>query len=138
MLLSSSKVVYWTLLIAVLRFTSTKGEICHTVNKWNDLVRLTNAAMNTKKYEVCFKPFNIDKPQSSRLMLNRPIILRCDKSSTEDRCEIKGSGHHVRVAGKNAKVNIIGFTFIGATNSAVRVISTSTQTHTIDRCDFLQ
>eukprot|EP00547_Thalassionema_nitzschioides_P005544 CAMPEP_0194208226 /NCGR_PEP_ID=MMETSP0156-20130528/6734_1 /TAXON_ID=33649 /ORGANISM="Thalassionema nitzschioides, Strain L26-B" /LENGTH=101 /DNA_ID=CAMNT_0038935149 /DNA_START=374 /DNA_END=675 /DNA_ORIENTATION=- len=88
--------------------------------------------------ELCLEPFSIEKVSASPLVLNRPVRLRCNKrTNSDDKCQVSGVGHFVRIAGRHAQATITGFTFVGATDCAIRVISTSRQTHFLTGCDFI-
>lgn len=111
---------------------------CETVNSWSALVRLVNTAMREKQGSICFRPFRVMKPTGNRMTLNRPIDISCDKTSLSDQCIIEGDGHQVRIAGGNADVTITGFTFIGATECAIRVIETATKPVNLVSCEFIE
>lgn len=126
-------------LIAVLAtFPTADAAACKTVTTWNMFVNFVNTAMNEKQSEICFNPFEVSKPTNSRLVLNRPITLRCQKTKTSDKCAIEGAGHQIRIAGGNSQVLMEGFTFVGATNCAVRIVATSAKMHTLVDCDFIE
>jgi hypothetical protein len=111
---------------------------CEAIQTWNDLVRLANAAMRERQDELCLKPFHIMKPQDVQLVLNRPISMRCEKQSESDECKIEGAGNHIQIAGGNALAMISGFTFVGATECAIRLFSTSRKTHQLIECAFIE
>jgi hypothetical protein len=78
------------------------------------------------------------KPTGNRLLLNRPISLVCEKQLPSDECVIEGDGHQVRIAGGGADVTITGFTFIGATQCAIRVIESATKPVNLVGCEFIE
>jgi hypothetical protein len=118
--------------------THANAAACETAATFNDVVRLVNAALNANRGEICFHPFHVVKPTAGSLVLNRPISIRCDKQSNNDQCIIEGDGNQIKIAGRNADVTIDGFTFVGATNCAVRVHKTTFKTHTLVDCDFIK
>ena len=110
---------------------------CEKIVTFNDLIRIVNFGMSLNRGEICFQPFKVLKDTDKRLLLNRPISLFCHKILKSDECKIEGAGNHVTIAGGNAKVNITGFTFQGATQSALRVLPTSFLSHSLLDCDFI-
>lgn len=111
---------------------------CETVNSWSELVHLVDTTMQEKQGSICFNPFRVIKPTGNRITLNRPIDILCEKKSPSDQCIIEGDGHQVRIAGRNADVSITGFTFIGATECAVRVVETATKPVNLVGCEFIE
>lgn len=111
---------------------------CETVNSFADLARIVNLGMTQQRAEICFRPFHLAKPAGSTLVLNRPISLRCEKLQSDDKCTLEGGANHITIAGGNAKVTIEGFTFTGATQSAVRVMQTSRESHSLSGCEFVK
>lgn len=93
--------------------------------------------MNQKVGQLTLCPFAVDKPAASRLVLNRPLRLTCQKSGAGDRCLIDGRGNHFRIQGPNAQIILEGFTFQSATECAVRVAPTATKPQLIQGCEFL-
>jgi hypothetical protein len=113
--------------------------LCTTAKTFSDVVAVVNLALKQKHTEVCFNPFHVIKPTGITLVLNGPISLTCMQKSSNDKCVIEGGGNHFNIAGGSAKVEIVGFTFIGATQSAIRVLATApTNHHSIVDCIFVK
>lgn len=107
---------------------------CETIGSWNALVAAVRSATNT--LSLC--PFDISKPPSERLLLNKRLTLVCAGATETNKCTLRGSGHHFRIAGAAAEVVLDGFAFHGATTCAVRVLSTATKRQELRNCDFIK
>jgi hypothetical protein len=139
MQLSASTV---TALVAILVLingpSQTDAAPCASAKTFSDVVAVVNLALKQKHTEVCFNPFHVVKPTGITLVLNGPISLICMQKTSNDKCVIEGGGNHLNIAGGGAKVDVLGFTFIGATQSAIRVLATAPNHHSIVHCNFVK
>ena len=107
---------------------------CVTIGGWDDLVSaVTNASGSLS---LC--PFDIVKPESEKLLLNKRLTMSCVGATESNKCTLRGIGNHIRIAQSAAEVVLEGFKFIGATKCAVRVHSTATKTHELRDCGFVK
>ena len=113
---------------------------CEQIDDWQDLIVTINAAQrNDDVDELRLCPFQIRKPATVKLVLNRALIIRCDKLNDEDECRIVADGGlHAQIQGPGAQITIIGFTFVGATTCAVRLYSTALQPQNLIDCHFIK
>jgi hypothetical protein len=109
---------------------------CQRVNSFNQFNMMVSLAIKQNNFFLCFQPFYVVKQSTKRLVLDGRITLQCEKKLSSDRCQIEGAGNHLTISGKKGQVNIQGFTFSGATESAIRVLSTSRKSHYISDCNF--
>jgi len=73
----------------------------------------------------CFEPFSVVKaPSAPPINMDnmRRVTIKCQEFG---RCEINGQGMHFLISGDRSEVTISGFRFVGATESAI-VVMTST------------
>jgi hypothetical protein len=90
---------------------------CETIGSWNALVAAVNDATDT--LSLC--PFDIVKPTSERLVLDKRLTMVCVGASDTNKCTLRGTGHHVRIVGTNAEITLDGFAFYNATACALYV-----------------
>ncbi len=105
---------------------------CETIGSWNALVAAVKDATDT--LSLC--PFDIVKPASERLLLDKRLTMVCVGASDTNKCTLRGTGHHVRIVGTNAEITLDGFAFYHATACAVRVLSSATRTQRLRKCIF--
>jgi hypothetical protein len=119
------------LLVGVILFHSSFA--CETIGSWNALVAAVRSA--TGSLNLC--PFDITKPESEWLVLNHRLAMTCVGATNNNKCIVRGTGHHFRIVGAAAEVVLDGFAFYDATKCAVRVLSTATKEQEIRNCDFI-
>lgn len=107
---------------------------CETIGSWSALVAAVRDATNS--LSVC--PFDITKPSTERLLLNKRLNMTCHGATETNKCTLRGTGHHFRIAGPSAEVVLDGFAFHEATECAVRVLSTATKKQELWNCDFIK
>ena len=113
-----------------------QGVPCQRVDSFIEFSRMVSLAMKQNNSFLCFQPFQVVKQSTKRFVLDGRITLQCEKKLSSDKCQIEGAGNHLTISGKNGQVNIQGFTFYGATESAIRILATSRNAHYISDCNF--
>lgn len=108
---------------------------CETITSWNALVTAVEDA--TDFLRIC-TPFDIVKPESERLVLEKRLTMVCVGASDTNKCTLRGAGNHFRIGGADAEIMIDGFAFYNATQSAVRVHSTATKRQRIRKSLFVR
>lgn len=107
---------------------------CELIGSWIDLVDAVRTATST----LLLCPFDIEKPESERLLLNKRLNMTCFGATETSKCTVRGTGHHFRIAGTVAEIVLDGFAFRNATQCAIRVLSTAPKHHEIRNCDFIE
>ena len=98
------------------------GRKCVSVRDYEDL--RTQMEGDSNNGELCFKPFLIsrDEKDITIKLEDRKTHIWCEEPR---KCTIKGEGAHILIKGKSAQVTLSGFTFIGSTQTAIKVIKGS-------------
>lgn len=109
-------------------------DACETIGSWSALVAAVRSATNS--LSLC--PFDIVKPEGERLLLNKRLTMTCAGATETNKCTLRGTGHHFRIAGPAAEVVLDGFAFHDATTCALRVLSTAIKRQELRNCDFVK
>jgi len=107
---------------------------CETIGSWSALEAAVQSATNT--LSLC--PFDISKPASGFLSLQKRLKMICTGATETNKCILRGTGHHFRIGGSEGEVELDGFAFHDATTCGVRVHSAATKLQTIRNCDFVK
>jgi hypothetical protein len=82
--------------------------------------------------------FDIGKNASSqRLVLEKRLSISCFGATETEKCTIRGPGRYFYISGSAAEVVLDGFAFHGASECAVRVLSSAKKTQVVQNCDFV-
>jgi len=124
-----------TALLAMVMFAPANASECVNIEEWNDLVTSVRTATGT--LTLC--KFDIDKTASSeRIMLKKRLSISCFGATETEKCTVRGPGYHLHIAGSATEVVLDGFAFHGASECAVRVLSTAKKTQVLQNCDFVK
>eukprot|EP00957_Ditylum_brightwellii_P000395 30872-Ditylum_brightwellii.AAC.1 len=84
---------------------------------------------------IIFCPFTATKDiEDPAILIEKDITIGC---AGKNQCVISGPGSHIEAGTKKAKLSVVGFTFTGATTTAVSIgKSSSVNEHAICHSKF--
>ena len=108
---------------------------CISVTDYNHFRQIIQSAPPSARLIFC--DFALDrKDEDATAWIKSDLQVICQSFGG---CTISGPGLHIGVIGKQSKGMIQGFTFTGASESAVRIMDDAdTNEHKICHCDFLR
>lgn len=103
-------------------------------NNWKSFTKVVLNAAKTKT-DVAFCGFDIQRTEDdSHLVVKEKVNLACAEGET---CTIEGPGTHIVVQGVRGQAALAGFTFKGATDSAIFVRQSSHNMNSFCDCTFI-
>jgi len=110
-------------------------DICTPIETYQDFIYKISMAASDESITFC--PFEVQKQEDdlNLVLEDSQVQLRCVFNRE---CIIKGAGNHVLITGPLSSVTFDGFTFIGATDSAIVIDWSSQNTQTIENCKFTE
>ena len=120
--------------IAVLfsAFIAVSALECKNITEWSSLKsEITRLSGSDKELVLC--PVRIEKPLDEYVRVASPLRISC---AERRKCIIAGGGIHFRIQSPEAHFFLSGFVLRDATDSAIRVLTTSHRHHVVEDCNF--